>query len=89
MAFPCKQNCLQTFEHSPRDPGQDEYKYCLPGAGIVLDTKLEDGEFMGEREEVSCIGDSLNILNDPSCGIKDPDALLAAMCAWTTDAFCD
>ena len=89
MAFPCKHSCLQTFELNPHDPGQAEYKYYLPGAGFVLATKLEDGEFTGEREEVSCIGDSLDILNDPSCGVKDPDALLDAMCAWAPEAFCD
>ena len=87
-AFPCDGNCLQTFEVNPRDPGQAEYKYYLPGTGFVLATKLEDGEFTGEREEVSCIGDSLDILDDPSCGIADPDALLDALCAWAPEALC-
>ncbi len=87
-AFPCDDTCLQTFEVNPRDPGQAEYKYYLLGTGFVLATKLEDGEFTGEREEVSCIGDSLDVLNDPSCGIADPEALLDAMCAWAPEAFC-
>jgi len=88
-AVPCNGNCLQTFEVNPRDPGQAEYKYYLPGTGFVLATKLdEDGEPTGEREEVSCIGDSLDILNDPSCGIADPEALFDALCAWAPDALC-
>jgi len=50
--------------------------------------KLEDGEPTGEREEVSCIGDSLDILDDPSCGIADPDALREALCLWAPQALC-
>ena len=88
MAFPCNDTCLQTFEVNPRDPGQAEYKYYLPGTGFVLATKLEDGEFTGEREEVSCSGDSLAILNDSSCGIADVGALLDAMCARAPEALC-
>ena len=88
-AFPCGGGCLQTFEVNPRDPGQAEFKYYLPGKGFVLATKLEDGEFTGEREEVSCIGDSLAILSDESCDIADPDALRDAMCAWAPEAFCE
>jgi len=88
-AFPCAGDCLQTFEVNPRDPGQAEYKYYLPGTGFVLATKLdENGEPTGEREEVSCIGDSLDILNDPSCGIADPAALFDALCAWAPEALC-
>ena len=86
-AFPCDGACLQTFEVNPHDPGQAEYKYYLPGKGFVLATKLEDGEFTGEREEVSCIGDLDDVL-DTECGIADPDALLDAMCAWAPEAFC-
>lgn len=88
-AFPCNGNCLQTFEVNPRDPGQAEYKYYLPDVGFVLASKLdEDGQPTGEREEVSCIGDSLDVLNDPSCGIADPAALFDALCAWAPDALC-
>jgi hypothetical protein len=87
-AFPCNGNCLQTFEVNPRDPGEAEHKYYLPGTGFVLAAKLEDGEATGEREEVSCIGDSLDVLDDPSCNIADPDALRDALCAWAPDALC-
>ena len=88
-AFPCSGNCLQTFELNPRDPGQAEHKYYLPGTGFVLAAKLdENGEPTGEREEVACIGDSLDILDDPSCGIADPAALLDALCSWAPEAFC-
>ena len=74
----------------PRDPGQAEYKYYLPGTGFVLAVKLdEDGEPTGEREEVTCIGDSLDVLDDPACGIADPDALLDALCVWAPEALCD
>ncbi len=87
-AFPCGGGCLQTFEVNPRDPGQAEFKYYLPGSGFVLATKLEDGEFTGEREEVRCIGD-LGAVLVKECGIADPDALLDAMCAWAPEAFCE
>lgn len=87
-AFPCNGTCLQTFEVNPRDPGQAEFKYYLPGTGFVLAAKLEDGEPTGEREEVSCIGDSLDILDDPSCGIADSDALREALCLWAPDSLC-
>lgn len=89
FAFPCNGMCLQTFEVNPHDPGEAEHKYYLPGVGFVLATKLEDGEPTGEREEVSCSGDSLDILDDPSCGIGDVEALRDAMCAWAPEAFCD
>jgi hypothetical protein len=89
VAYPCGGNCLQTYEVNPRDPGEAEYKYYLPGTGFVLATKLdEDGEPTGEREEVSCIGDSLDVLNDASCGIADPEALFDALCAWAPEALC-
>lgn len=88
QVFPCNGGCLQTFELNPHDPGQAEYKYYLPGTGFVLATKLEDGEPTGEREEVTCIGDSLDVLNDPTCGIADPEALFEALCLWAPDALC-
>ena len=88
-AFPCGGTCLQTFEINPRDPGQAEHKYYLPGTGFVLASKLdEDGEPTGEREEVTCIGSSLDILNDPACGIADAEALFEALCAWAPEALC-
>ena len=87
-AFPCNGTCLQTFEVNPRDPGQAEHKYYLPYTGFVLAAKLEDGTPTGEREEVSCIGESIDVINDASCGIEDPEALLDALCAWAPEAFC-
>jgi hypothetical protein len=88
-AFPCDGDCLQTFEVNPHDPGQAEFKYYLPGTGFVLAVKLDgDGEPTGEREEVSCVGNSIEILNDPSCGIADPEALFDALCAWAPEALC-
>ncbi len=90
-AFPCSGSCLKTFEVNPRDPGQAEHKYYLPGTGFVLAAKLDgDGEPTGEREEVTCVGDSLeDVLDDPTCGIGDPDALREALCAWAPEALCD
>ncbi|MDH3628202.1 MAG: hypothetical protein OEV00_01885 [Acidobacteriota bacterium] len=87
-AFPCGGACLQTFELNPRDPGDSENKYYLPGTGFVLATKFEDGEPTGEREEVTCIGDSIDVLNDPDCEIADPEALFEALCAWAPEALC-
>ena len=88
-AFPCNDACLKTYEINPRDPGQAEFKYYLPGTGFVLASKLdEDDEPTGEREEVTCIGASIDILNDPSCGIADPEALFDALCAWAPEALC-
>ncbi|MBT8089105.1 MAG: hypothetical protein KJO01_02740 [Gammaproteobacteria bacterium] len=93
-AFPCNGECLKTFEVNPRDPGQAEHKYYLPGTGFVLAAKLdEDGNPTGEREEVSCSGDSLDeVLEDDSCGIADFEALRDAMCIWAPEGlgnFCD
>ena len=88
-AYPCAGGCLQTFELNPRDPDGAEHKYYLPGTGFVLASKLdESGEPTGEREEVSCIGTSLDILNDPSCGIADPAALFDALCLSAPEALC-
>lgn len=89
MAFPCDDGCLQTFELNPRDPGEGEYKYYLPGIGFVLATKLdEDGIPTGEREEVTCVTSSLVEALDSAeaCGIGDADALREAMCAWSPEA---
>jgi hypothetical protein len=88
-AYPCNGTCLKTYEINPRDPGQAEHKYYLPGTGFVLAAKLdEDGEPTGEREEVTCSGDSLDVLDDPACGIGDVEALREALCAWAPEALC-
>jgi hypothetical protein len=87
--FPCSPNkCLKTFEFSPLEPESTEFKYYLPGTGFVLAVDVEDGEFTGEREELVCVGDSLDVLASPACGIEDPDALLEELCAQSA-AFCD
>lgn len=88
-ALACDGACLQTFELNPRDPGQAEYKYYLPGTGFVLATKLdEDGEATGEREEVTCVTTSLIAALDmgSACGIENADAFREAMCAWSPEA---
>jgi hypothetical protein len=91
MNYPCQSSsgdkCLQTFELNPRDPTGAEFKYYLPGRGFVLATKLdEDGMPTGEREEVTCIADSLeDVLNgttETDCGITDTAALQEALCVW-------
>lgn len=81
--------CLQTFDFAPIDPESTEYKYYLAGTGFVLAVAMEDGEITGEREELLCVGDSLDILsNDPDCGIEDPELLLDELCKLSPDAFC-
>ena len=81
--------CLQTFDFAPVDPESTEYKYYLPGIGFVLAVAMEDGELSGEREELMCVGDSLDVLSDdPDCGIADPELLFEELCALSPDAFC-
>ena len=81
--------CLQTFDFAPIDPESTEYKYYLPGTGFVLAVAMEDGEITGEREELVCVGDSLDVLSDdPECEIDDPEQLLEELCALSPDAFC-
>ena len=88
-AFPCSPNmCLKVLEFSPLEPESTEFKYYLPGTGFVLAVDMEDGEITGEREELVCVGDSLDVLDDPACGIDDPDALVEALCAQSS-AFCE
>jgi len=81
--------CLQTFDFAPVEPESTEYKYYLPGIGFVLAVAMEDGEITGEREELMCVGDSLDVLSDdPNCGIEDAELLLEGLCALSPDAFC-
>jgi len=80
--------CLQTFDFAPVDPESTEYKYYLPGTGFVLAVGMEDGEITGEREELMCLGDSLDVLDDPDCGIEDTDLLLEELCQLAPDTFC-
>lgn len=89
--FPCAPGgCLKTFDFAPLEPEAAEFKYYRPGTGFVLAVAMEDGEITGEREELVCVGDSLDILSDdPDCGIGDPEALLEELCKLSPDSFCD
>jgi len=81
--------CLQTFDFAPIDPESTEHKYYIPGIGFVLAVGMEDGEISGEREELVCLGDSLDVLSDdPDCGIANPEILLEELCRLSPDAFC-
>lgn len=82
--------CLKTFDFAPLEPEAAEFKYYKPGVGFVLAVAMEDGDFTGEREELVCIGNSLDVLmDDPDCGIGDPEALLEELCSLSPDTFCD
>jgi hypothetical protein len=90
-AFSCSMHggCVKTEEFIPPEPESGEFKYFLAGTGFVLGVGLEDGEITGERDELVCIGDSLDILADPSCGIEDADKLREELCRLSPDAFCE
>ena len=82
--------CLQTFDFAPIDPESTEFKYYLPEIGFVLAVAMEDGDITGEREELMCVGDSLDVLSDdPDCDIAAPVLLLEELCALSPDAFCE
>jgi hypothetical protein len=88
--FPCAPaGCVKTEEFIPPEPEAGEYKYFLAGTGFVLGVALEDGEITGERDELVCVGPSLAILEDPDCGIDDPEQLLEELCRLSPDAFCE
>lgn len=83
--------CIQTFDSSALDPDSTEFKYYRAGVGFVLAVSMDDGEFDGEREELLCAGESLDILN--SCGegedqLQDVPALLVKLCELAPQAFC-
>lgn len=86
--FPCSGTCLQAFEYTPLEPESSEYKYYRPGVGFVVAVGLEDGQLTGDREELTCVGDSLDVLQDAQCEIEDLEALLDALCE-QSDAFCE
>lgn len=90
-AFSCAMNggCVKTEEFIPIEPEAGEFKYFLAGIGFVLGVALEDGEITGERDELVCIGASLDVLADPSCGIEDVDQLKEELCRLSPDAFCE
>lgn len=90
--FPCLGQCVKTEEFIPPEPGDGEFKYFKKNVGFVLGVALEDGEPTDpiERDEVVCIGDSLDVLgDDPNCGIDDADELLDQLCELSPIAFCD
>jgi hypothetical protein len=88
--FPCAPaGCLKTLEINPLEPEASEFKYYLAGVGFVLAVPFEDGELTGEREELACAGDSLDVLTDPACGIEDPEQLLEALCLQAPETFCE
>lgn len=86
--FPCNGNCVKTEEFIPTEPGAGEFKYFLAGTGFVLGVALEDGEPDGERDEVLCTGDSLDVLGDTVCGIDNPAETLELLCE-LSPAYCD
>ena len=89
-AFPCGMTgCLKTFDFAPIDPESTEYKYYLPGTGFVLAVAMEDGEIDGEREELVCTGDSLDVLETPACGIDELPELLDLLCTFSPESFCE
>jgi hypothetical protein len=85
--FPCAGGCLQTHDSSPLEPDSTEFKFYIAGIGFVLAVALEDGEVEGEREELVCVGDSLDILLDEDCEIENPEELLDELCELAED-FC-
>ncbi|WP_405231953.1 hypothetical protein [Lentisalinibacter salinarum] len=90
-SFPCDDGCLRTFEFAPIEPEATEFKFYHAGTGFVLAVALEDGEVTGEREELVCVGDSLDVLNEPECELGDADtvaAVLEELCKVAPDAFC-
>jgi hypothetical protein len=89
--YPCADagGCLMTYDFAPLEPESSEFKYYIPGVGFVLAEAMEDGDLSGETEQLVCVGDSLDILEDPACEINDPEELLEALCKIAPDAFCD
>ncbi|MGD8913556.1 MAG: hypothetical protein PVJ68_12560 [Candidatus Thiodiazotropha sp.] len=89
--FPCADadGCLMTYDFAPLGPESSEFKYYIPGIGFVLAEAMEDGELTGETEQLLCVGDSLDILEDPACEIDDTEELLEELCKFAPDAFCD
>lgn len=89
--FPCGPagGCLMTYDFTPLEPDASEFKYYIPGIGFVLAEAMEDGELTGEREELVCVGDDLEILEHESCEIENPAALIETLCKVSPDAFCE
>jgi len=89
-SFSCApQGCLRTFDFAPLSPGSTEYKYYLAGTGLVTAVHLTDGMLTGERDELVCTGESLDILETPACGLANAAALRETICELVPDALCD
>ena len=88
---PCDETgCLRTYDFAPLDPEGYEFKFYEALKGFVLAVGIEDGEVV-EREELACVGDTIDTLYDAECGIGDADqvdALLEELCKVSPDAFC-
>lgn len=66
----------------------NSYFSLVPGRTQVLRAGEEGGEVTGERDELVCVGDSLDILDNPDCGIDDVDKLREQLCRMSPDVFC-
>lgn len=96
LNFLCAGNCVKTEEFIPPEPDAGEYKYFIAGTGFVLGVALELDEDdvlapTGEREELLCTGDSLEVLSESACGIGDEEKvveLLGQLCDLSA-AFCE
>ena len=83
-------DCLKTKDFSALEPESTEFKYYLKDVGLVLAIAMEDGEITGEREELVCVGDSLDVLYTAACNLGDADdvdRLLETLCE-LSPAFC-
>jgi hypothetical protein len=89
--YSCAQSggCLMTYDFSPLAPEATEFKYYIAGVGFVLAQAMKDGEFTGERETLECVGDNLDVLEGPECGILDHEELMETLCKASPEAFCD
>jgi hypothetical protein len=81
-------DCIKTFDSSALDPESTELKYYRRDVGFVLAVSMEDGEFDGEREELVCVGDSLEVLETAACGLDNVEDLLDKLCELSPEAFC-
>ena len=57
----------------------------------MLGVALEDGKPAGGRDEVLCIGETLDVLADTMCGIEAADLpqLREELCRLSPAAFCN
>ncbi|MET0028883.1 MAG: hypothetical protein ABW101_14745 [Candidatus Thiodiazotropha sp.] len=81
--------CLMTHDFTPLEPGVEEFKYYIPGTGFVLAESVEDGELTGSVDVLVCMGDSLDVLENPDCEIDSPEILVDTLCELVPGVFCD